>query len=567
VVYRERYLKYNTLNSKVYSIITLPYGFSFTSEYITRFNWNRNYNHYKSGHLDWGKVGGIASRENTTIFEWQINNILKWNKEFGDHSFDVTFLQNAEMYQYWNDYMERRQFQPSDVLGYHRMQAATEDVSITSNDQKSTGDALMARLNYVYKGKYLLTASVRRDGYSAFGQSNPRATFGSVALGWTMSEEDFFNVEWLDVFKLRASYGSNGNRGVGIYDALANLNTGKFVFITGTNEYYVSQLFSSRMANPQLKWERTGAYNFGIDFSTLNGKIRGNIETYYMKTEDLLIPRQLPDITGYASVFSNLGQVDNTGFELAVNTINVQKSDFSWLTNASISYNKNTIKHLYFDVDETGKEVDDIGNEWFIGHAIDEIWDYELDGIWQSDEADEAHKYSRDPGDFKQIDQNSDGLYTNDDKIFQGTRSPKIRWTMRNDLVYKNWEVGIKIYSYLGYKSANDHRRNNDVFYDRGSSLDVPYWTPENPNNEWARVESYETGFNVWEDNSFIRLDNVSLSYNLPKSLLQKVSIVNCKLSLIAQNPYVWSPTWQWMDPEIKNYTPTNISFKLNLTL
>jgi hypothetical protein len=119
----------------------------------------------------------------------------------------------------------------------------------------------------------------------------------------------------------------------------------------------------------------------------------------------------------------------------------------------------------------------------------------------------------------------------------------------------------------MGYKSANNHRMNNYVFYDRGSSLDVPYWTPENPNNEWARVESYETGFNVWESNSFIRLDNVSVSYNLPKSLLQKVNIVNCKLSLISQNPYVWSPKWQWMDPEIKNYTPTNISFKLNLTL
>ncbi|MCA1759617.1 MAG: TonB-dependent receptor, partial [Bacteroidales bacterium] len=360
-----------------------------------------------------------------------------------------------------------------DVLGYHRMQAATEDIEISSNDQKSTGDALMARLNYVYKGKYLLTASVRRDGYSAFGQSNPRATFGSVAVGWTISEEDFFNVEWMDVFKLRASYGSNGNRGVGIYDALANLNTGKFVFVEGTNEYYVTQLYSSRMANSKLKWERTGAYNFGIDFATLQGRIRGNIETYYMKTEDLLIPRQLPNITGYSSVFSNLGQVDNTGFELAVNTINVQKSDFSWLSNFSFSYNKNTIKHLYFDVDETGKEVNDIGNEWFIGHAIDEIWDYEVDGIWQSDEVDEAHKYSRDPGDFKLIDKNEDGLYTNDDKIFQGTRSPKFRWTLRNDLVWKNWEMGIKIYSYIGYKSANNHRKNNDVFYDRGSSLDV----------------------------------------------------------------------------------------------
>lgn len=566
ITYRDRFLKYNSLNSKIYGIVALPFGISFTTEYITRFNWNREYNSYSSEHLDWGKEGGRASRQNTTIFEWQINNILRWNKDFDDHSFDVTFVQNAEMYQYWRDFMHRRQFQPSDVLGYHRMQAATEDVEISSNDEKSTGDALLARINYIFKDRYLLTGSVRRDGYSAFGQKHPRATFGSVALGWTMSEENFFNVQWIDILKLRASYGTNGNRGVGIYDALANLNTGKFVFMEGNNEYYVSQLYSSRMANPNLKWERTGAYNLGLDFAVADARIRGNAEFYHMVTKDLLIPRQLPDITGYSSVFSNLGQVNNTGFELALNTTNIQKNNFSWLMGASFSYNKNEIKHLYYDYDEEGNEVDDIGNEWFIGHAIDEIWDYKLDGIWQEDEVDEAHKYSRDPGDFKQIDQDGDGLYTNDDKIFQGTRSPKVRWTLRNDLTYGNWELGIKIYSYMGFSSANNHRRNNDVFYDRGSSLDVPYWTPENPNNEWGRVESYESGFDVWERNDFIRLDNVSLSYNIPGSLLQSLSIINCRLSVIAQNPYVWS-NWMWMDPEIKDYTPTNISFKINLTL
>lgn len=567
IFYEDRFEKYNTLNSKVYGTLTLPFGISFTSEYITRFNWNREYVHRSSEDLEWKLTNGRAWRENTTIFEWQVNNILKWNQQFGDHSFDLTLGQNAEKYQYWRDRMERIQFQPSDVLGYHRMQAATEDVEIESDDQVSTGDALLARLNYIYKDRYLITGSFRRDGYSAFGQKNPRASFGSVAVGWTISEEDFFNVEWLDVLKIRASYGSNGNRGVGIYDALANLNTGKFVLIEDGKEGYVSQLYSSRMANPNLKWERTGAYNIGLDFSTLNGRIRGNIEGYYMITKDLLIPRQLPDITGYASVFSNLGQVDNQGIEFAVNTINIDQNDFQWLTTFSMSYNKNTIKHLYYDYDENGKEVDDLGNEWFIGHAVDEIWDYKLDGIWQESEVEEAHKYGRDPGDFKIVDVKEDGIYTKEDKVFQGTRSPKYRLTLRNDFNYKNWELAVKMYSYLDYYSANNHRKNNDVFYDRGSSFKVPYWTPENPNNEWARVESYETGFNVWENNSFVRIDNVSVSYNVPRSLLKKAGIIDCKLSLIAQNPYVWAPSWQWMDPEIKSYAPTNISFKLNLTL
>lgn len=571
MVYRDRFLKYNTLNSKIYGLITFPLGITFQSEYITRFNWNRDYNSYNSGHLDWGVQGGRASRANTTVFEWQLNNILKWNKSFGDHNFDVTMVQNAEKYQYWYDYMERQQFQPSDVLGYHRMQAATEDVSITSDDQVSTGDALLARLNYTYKNRYNLTSSFRRDGYSAFGQKNPRANFGSAAVGWTISQEDFYHIQWMDLLKFRLSYGTNGNRGVGIYDALSNLATGKFVLIENGVAQYVSQLYTSNMANSNLKWERTASFNAGLDFSLFRGRIRGNVDAYTQKTTDLLIPRQLPNITGYSSVFSNLGQINNNGWEINLTSENLKQGDLRWQTNFSIAHNKNKVVHLYGDytTDENGnkKEVDDITNQWFIGHALDQIWDYKILGIWQESEKDEAAKYSRAPGDFKLWDANGDGYYTNDDKQFQGYTSPKYRLTMRNDFEYKNWELSIKMYSYLGYFSANNHKKNNDVFYDRGTSFNAPYWTPDNPSNEWARVESYASGFTVWENNSFIRLDNVSLTYSVPKELLHKISIVNCRVSLVAQNPYVWSPNWTWMDPESHGYTPSYYSLKLNLTL
>jgi outer membrane cobalamin receptor len=149
--------------------------------------------------------------------------------------------------------------------------------------------------------------------------------------------------------KLRLSYGTNGNRGVGIYDALSNLNTGKFVFITGGTPGYVSQLYTSRMANPNLKWERTSAYNIGVDFSFFKGRLRGNIETYYMITKDLLIPRQLPNITGYASVMSNLGQVDNKGIEFGLYSVNIGTQDFTWSTDFSLAHNRNKIVHLYYD--------------------------------------------------------------------------------------------------------------------------------------------------------------------------------------------------------------------------
>ena len=579
--YRDRLETYNNLYSKLYATITLPYGFTFTSEYIPRFSWEEYYDHQSSEHPDWGKQGGIATRRHRKRFEWQLNNILKWNKSYGDHDFDFTFLQNAEKNQYWQSYMQRRQFQPSDILGYHRMQAATEDVEISSNDTYSTADALMARLNYIFGGKYALTGSWRRDGYSAFGQSNPRADFGSAAAAWTISEEDFFAVDWMDMLKIRLSYGTNGNRGVGTYDAMSQLATGKYVLQTNGTAGYVSQLYSNRMANPDLKWERTAAYNLGVDYSTFNGRLRGTLEGYLMETTDLLIPRKLPEITGYSSVFSNLGQINNRGFELSLNTINIQKNDFQWLTSLALSYNRNEIISLYGDLDEEGNELDDPTNGWFIGHALDEIWDYQTDGIWQMDELEEAEKYSRKPGDYKVVDQltedtdgdgipdATDGVYTNDDKVFQGYSKPPWRFNFRNDFFWKNWEASIKMYSYLGFKTANNHLRNNDVFYDRGSSFDVPYWTPENPNDKWASVESYESGFTVYENNSFLPIDNISLSYNVPQNLLEKIKVDRCKVSFIAANPYVFT-SWSWMDPERNStwgYTPSTYSIKLNLTL
>lgn len=293
------------------------------------------------------------------------------------------------------------------------------------------------------------------------------------------------------------------------------------------------------------------------------------------------MPRQLPNVTGYASVYDNLGQINNDGFELTLNTINVQKKDLTWNTGFSVSYNKNKIVHLFYDYKEDANgnlvEVNDIANGWFIGEDINAVWDYELDGIWQADEEAAAKVYSRFPGDFKQVDQPTnmgtdgsltpDGLYTDADKKIQGTTVAPWRATFRSDLAWKNWELGIKMYSLMGHLKVNNHRKSSDVFYDRGAQLNVPYWTPENPINDWAGIESYASGFNVWDKASFIRVDNISLSYNLPKSVLDRVKVVNAKLTLVAQNPFSFAPNWGWMDPEISNFAPTNVSMKLNVTL
>jgi TonB-linked SusC/RagA family outer membrane protein len=572
--YRHQHIKYNTLNSKIYGIINFPLGISFTSELIPRFEWDRYYRWWSSEMPNWAVYGGEAQRRNTTIFEWQINNMLKWNKTFGVHTFDVTLVQNAEKYQYWRDNMDRQQFLPSDILGYHRMQAGTTDIDISSDDQMSTGDALLARLNYTLMSKYNLTASWRRDGYSAFGQENPRASFWSVAGGWTISQESYFSIPWVNQLKLRFSYGTNGNRGVGIYDALSDLATGKFLLIQpgSTSPSYTSLLYTNRMSNSGLKWERTGAYNVGVDFGLFKGRLSGSIEGYYMITKDLLIPRQLPNITGYSSVMANLGQVNNHGIELTLNSVNIGTQNFTWSTDFSIAHNRNKIIHLYGDyttdlVTGERKELDDITNGWFIGHAIDQIWDYNVIGIWQESEATEAAKYSRNPGDFKLEDVDGDGYYTNADKEFQGYTRPVVRLTMRNTLKYKDFELSVKMYSNLGQYQTNNHLKNADAFYDRCTFFNVPYWTADNPNDTWARINSYVSGFNAYENNSFVRIDNISLSYNVPQKFLSKFEIASCRLSVVSDNTFVIAPGWHWMDPEYDYYTPSYLSFKINLTL
>jgi hypothetical protein len=190
----------------------------------------------------------------------------------------------------------------------------------------------MGRINYNYDQKYFLTATARRDGYSAFGQQNPRATFPSVALSWALNEEKFMKgtQKWLDYAKLRVSYGENGNREIGRYAALSNLTSGTFVFVTsGGTAYNGSTVAASNLSNPSLKWERNSAINSGIDYSIFNGKVSGSIDYYVRTTKDLLVNRSLPTVTGFSSILVNLGEVENKGFEMSMNTVNLERKNLT----------------------------------------------------------------------------------------------------------------------------------------------------------------------------------------------------------------------------------------------
>lgn len=233
--------------------------------------------------------------------------------------------------------MSAEKYSPNDNLGWNGIQAASIQ-KISANDQYQTGDAVMGRFNYSYDEKYLITLTGRRDGYSAFGQGNPRAFFPSAALAWVISDEKFMQKTQgiLDYLKMRVSYGENGNREVGRYSALAQLAASTYLYTSpGGVNIPIGAVSTTNMSNPNLKWERQASINFGIDFSTKGGKISGAIDYYVRNTNDLLVNRALPNVTGFNSVITNLGKVDNSGFEFSLNTENIKRTilfgELPWL--------------------------------------------------------------------------------------------------------------------------------------------------------------------------------------------------------------------------------------------
>ncbi len=580
-VYQDRLQKFNTLFGSLYLKGDLGYGFSYQVNFTPNFEFGRYYNANLAKDFRYAARKGYAIRREQTIYNWQLDNILSWVKSYGDHDFDVTLLYNAEKYQNWRNQMENEGFDPNDNLTWHNIGSGIKPV-ISSFDSVSTGDAMMARLNYGFKQKYLLTASIRRDGYSAFGASNPRANFPAIGFGWVFSKENFVNLPWMDFGKLRVSWGVNGNREIGRYQALGDLATGKYQYITPSGQLVlVSQLYGNRMPNPNLKWEKSTSYNLGIDFGIFKNHLTGSMDVYDKRTKDLLVLKTISDVTGYYNVMDNLGEVQNKGFELSLNSVNIDRNGFRWRSNVNFALNRNKIISLYGPVDITDasgkvidrRELDDRANRWFIGHDLDAVWDMNILGVWKTSEAAEAAKYGVKPGDFKLEDKDGDGKFTDDDRQFLGYRTPRFQWTFRNEFSYKNFDFSFMFYSNWGQLANYNIAKNNSGFIDRQNAYVMPYWTPENQIDDAARLFSNNgsLSFDVYRKASFIRLSTVALAYTIPAKLISKYGIESFKLFANVSNAGIYQPHWNFWDAEYvygNNNPPSrNWSFGLNVTL
>ena len=555
--------------------LTLPFGFTWQTTFNVRYGWRKDY--YFDSDIKPGVVaGGKAKRVDYSDYEWSIDNMLKWNRTFANiHNFDFTFVYTAEKYQNWQSTGNNEGFQPNGALSYHGIQAGITP-TVSANDEMQTGNGLLWRLNYSLMDRYLLTGSVRRDGFSAFGQNNPFGVFSTVAAGWRISEEKFLkDVEWINNLKLRLSWGQTGNRDIGRYAAFSRLTITN-VIQDGVN---YKGVYPSSLANRDLKWETTTGFNFGVDFGLFKNRLSGSVELYKNKTNDLLMDRAMPEISGYGKIASNLGEIANQGAELTLSSVNINTSNVRWNTTFTYSTNKNEIKHLYGDMidvlDADGnvigqREDDDVQNGWYIGHAIDEIYDYKWIGVWQLGEELEAAKYGKQPGDPRLLDVNNDGKINDDDKLWLGTKTPKHRMTLSSDLnLFKCINFSFVLRGEFGWMDIDNLPRNEtNRYYNTSNSVWTEYWTPWNPNSKYARLGANidSPGVNIYEKRNYVRMQNMALSYTFPKKLINKFMIDNLRFSINVDNAFVISK-WRTSDPLTKAITPRIWTFGVDITL
>ncbi|WP_454824093.1 SusC/RagA family TonB-linked outer membrane protein [Phocaeicola plebeius] len=543
--------------------ITLPVkGLSFRTNF--GYNYRNNFvgTYYGRNTLTGSKVDGAASIENTHYRDYTWENILKYENTFGKHKIDATGLFSIQETSKQYSKQSAESF-VNDEGGYHNMAGGEKNKSLSSSLTETALLSYMIRLNYAYAGKYLLTLTGRSDGYSAFGANNKYAFFPSAAAAWNISSEEFMENtrNWLDMMKLRVSYGANGNQGINAYQTLDRLSLTQYVWGDGGNTVNGVYLPTNGVGNPNLKWETTYTFNTGIDFGLFNGRLSGNIDFYIANTKDLLMNRTVPYMNGYRSILDNIGQTRNVGVEFALNSINIETKDFLWKTNVNFSLNRDKIVKLQ----ENGK--DDITNKWFIGEPTNVYYDYNVIGTWQTDDphwkclvekdntgniiSEKWGYYTDDwkeiqkgaePGSAKLEDVDGDGVITADDKKIIGSKLPSFLMSMTNNFTYKDFYMSFVLNGVFG-QWRQMHDQNFDRWMPEFNYLSgMNYWTESNPTNEMTSPSyvPYEK-HSFYKRMNYVQLKNITIGYNIPKTFTQKLGITSARVDVSVNNVCTFS--------------------------
>ena len=541
--------------SNNYAIIDFPFvdGLTFRTNFGLRKR-SRDTGTYAGSNTGTGfEVRGSASTSRSLSNNSVLENILSYTRVFGRHSLFATAVYSFEENDNSSDGMNASGF-PHDFLSWYAAPQA-EVVSPNYSYDQSVLISQMLRLNYSYDSRYLLTLTGRRDGYSGFGTRNKWGIFPSVAVGWNLAKENFF--PWKDLFnefKFRGSFGLNGNQAVSSYETISKLGSYDIIENKATLPGYVP----ISLGQDNLGWESSRTLNFGLDFGILKSRIAGDINIYKTNTTDLLLNRTISPIHGITSITQNIGETENRGVEFSMVSRNVVSGNFQWVTSGNIALMKNKIVSLYGLLDESGKEIDDIANHWFIGQPIRVNYNYDMIGVWQLDEAEEAALWNSQPGYVKFLDVNGDKLLSaTEDKKIIGQQDPKLLWGLTNTFSFKNFKLDVFVHGVHGVTRVNELMIDDVYETVRRNTIKKNWWTPENPTNDFYMNNKYantltgdESTEFYFENASFIRIKEISLAYDFRENILSRLKLDKFRIFITGSNLFTFT-RWRGMDPEL----------------
>lgn len=517
-----------------------------------------------------------ASIGNSLSTNWTVENLLTYDRTFaGKHKINLVGMYSAEQYTYNKSAVSARDI-PAEYFQYYNLGTAIGEISVKPADQiyKQYGlVSWMARAIYSFDDKYMASIAFRTDGSSRLAPGHQWHTYPAVSLGWNISKESFWEslLPVVDHLKLRVGYGETSNQSIDPYKTLGLLssrpyNFGPDAYATG---YYVSEL-----PNPYLGWEYSETYNVGLDFSFLNHRIYGTAEYYIQNTNDVLLSVGLPSTTGVGSYMANIGATQNKGFEFSVNGVVLDNvNGWSWDLGVNFYSNRNKLVSL-----ASGATRDE-NNWWFVGHPIDVIYDYERIGIWQEDEK-EMMELLESGGNVGMIKVKYTGGYDENGKPLRKigpedrqiiSLEPDFQGGFNSRVSYKHFDLNIvgsfqsggtlisTLYSSSGYLNMMSGRRGN---------VKIDYWTPENTGARYPKPGGVEQSDNPkygstlgFFDASYLKIRDITLGYNFPKTVLNRFGITNLRIYATVQNPFVFFSPYKdesGLDPETNSYGDEN---------
>lgn len=517
-----------------------------------------------------------ASLEHTETTNWAVENLITYDRTFGKHQLNIVGMYSAEETVYTKSHIAARDI-PAEYLQYYNLGRAEGNITVNPDNwdyQKSGLMSWMGRAMYTYDNRYMLMATVRADASSRLAKGHQWHTYPAVSAGWNIGQESFMDdLEWLDILKVRVGYGQTSNQAVNPYSTWGKLSTRPYNFgPTG----YATGYYVSALPNYDLGWEYSSTWNFGLDFTLFGGRLSGTFEYYIQKTSDLLQNVNLPSTSGVSSYVGNVGKTKNKGVEFTLNgTILDNHNGWTWDASINISANRNKLTELASGADR------DEANNWFVGHPIDAIYDYEKIGLWQ--EGDPYLDILEPGGNVGMIKVKYTGEYNEDGTPVRQigpddrqiiSMEPKFTGGFSTRVAYKGFDLNVITAFKCGGKLISTLHHSNgylNMLTGRRGQVDVDYWTEENTNAKYPKPGGIQSGDNPkygstlgYFDASYWKVRNISLGYKFDEQKwLKNFGIQSLRAYVSIQNPFViCSPFHKetGLDPETNSYGNENVA-------